>query len=78
MKWAMVILDDWVRNSDLYGHCHKVIDMHDEAQWECDPQYAEALGYMGVAAIKRAGQLLELNCPLDGEYKIGHNWAMTH
>lgn len=78
MKWAMVILDHWIRESSLYGRAHKVIDMHDEAQWECDADIATNVGFLGVEAIKQAGVLLGLNIPLDGEYKLGRNWAMTH
>lgn len=78
MKWAMVILDHWVHESNLHGQAHKVIDMHDEAQWECDPCIAHTIGALGVMAIVKAGQMLGLNVPLAGEYKVGHNWAMTH
>ncbi len=80
MKWAMVILDHWIRNEMHWpiDRAAKVIDMHDEAQWECNLDDAQMLGFMGVEAIKQAGVLLGLNCPLDGEYKIGRNWAMTH
>jgi len=31
-----------------------------------------------VESIKAAGIALDLKCPLDGEYKIGNNWAETH
>ena len=26
----------------------------------------------------QSGDYFSLNCPLDGEYKIGNNWAETH
>jgi len=78
MKWAMVILDHWVRESGLETVAHKVIDMHDEAQWEVDEHYAGAIGVMGTQAIVRAGEMLGLNVPLAADYKIGTNWAMTH
>ena len=32
----------------------------------------------GIQAIVDAGHLLKLNCPLDGEYNVGNNWAETH
>ena len=28
--------------------------------------------------LKEAGISLNLNCPLDGEYKVGNNWSETH
>ena len=31
-----------------------------------------------IQIIKEAGEILKLNCPIDGEYKIGNNWAETH
>ena len=39
--------------------------------------YSE-MGELMVICLKRAGELLKLNCPIDGEYKIGRNWAETH
>lgn len=76
MKWAMVILDYWLQPMDI--DAMKVIDKHDEAQWEVEEQHAEVVGILGVQAIREAGRLLKFNVPLDGEYKIGTNWAMTH
>ena len=78
MKWAMVILDQWIRESGMQDVAHKVIDMHDEAQWEVDDNYAHAVGQMGRLSIVKAGELLELNVPLDADYKVGTNWALTH
>jgi len=31
-----------------------------------------------VSCIQAAGLEWELNCPLDGEYKVGANWSETH
>jgi len=36
------------------------------------------LGKIQVQSIRDAGLAFNLNCPLDGEYKIGGNWAETH
>ena len=76
MKYAMVLLDGYIRQYGLRSL--KVIDMHDEAQYECYPEEAEIHGQLAVRSIVKAGELLQLNCPLDGEYKIGKNWAHTH
>ena len=35
-------------------------------------------GEIAVKAIQEAGKELNLNCPLDGEYKIGDSWNETH
>ena len=53
-------------------------NVHDEWQVEVPAQYAEEVGRVGVECIIQAGKDLELNCPLDGEYKIGDNWSETH
>jgi len=76
MKHAMVLLDGYIKEGNL--HSVKVIDMHDEAQYECLPHEAELHGELAVKSIREAGKLLNLNCPLDAEYKIGANWAETH
>lgn len=55
-----------------------ILHVHDEFQFECPPENAEALGKACVQAIKDAGQFFNLRLPLDGEYKIGKNWAETH
>jgi len=31
-----------------------------------------------VNAIRKAGDYFGFRCPLDGEYKVGNNWAETH
>lgn len=76
MKHSIVILDRLIKEHGLSSK--KVIDMHDEAQFECLPEEADAHGQLAIQSIKEAGELLELNCPLDAEYKIGRNWAETH
>ena len=52
--------------------------VHDEWQTEVLEQHADILGQLQVQAIRDAGVHFNLNCPLDGEYKIGGNWAETH
>ena len=39
---------------------------------------AKIFGEIAVKAIQEAGKELNLNCPLDGEYKIGESWNETH
>jgi DNA polymerase I-like protein with 3'-5' exonuclease and polymerase domains len=55
-----------------------VIWMHDEYQIECDPAIAETVAEEGCAAIKWAGEHLNIQCPHDGDAIIGHNWKETH
>lgn len=56
----------------------QVVWVHDEWQTEVETPRAEDLGKLQVKAIQDTGQYFKLNCPLDGEYKVGNNWAETH
>ena len=74
MKEALVHLADKLRNIP-----HRfVANVHDEWQIETPAHYADTVGRMGVRAIRIAGEALSLRCPLDGEYRVGNNWAETH
>jgi DNA polymerase-1 len=55
-----------------------VANIHDEFQAEVVPDKAETFGKLAVESIQHAGKQLKLNVRLDGEFKIGNNWAETH
>jgi DNA polymerase I-like protein with 3'-5' exonuclease and polymerase domains len=74
MKKAIIILYDLLDNVDF----KLVAQVHDEWQIECSPDDAEFVGKACVEAIIQAGKSFNLNCPLDGEYSVGKNWAETH
>ena len=76
MKTVAVHLDDLVQERNL--DARKVVDMHDEAQWECDPKDVEALSSCITVAFDRAVHDLSLRCPQEPEIKIGQSWAETH
>ena len=73
MKQALVLYDQEL-NCDAYF----VANVHDEWQLEAHESCAIEVGELGVDCIRRAGEVFELACPLDGEYKIGANWSETH
>jgi DNA polymerase I-like protein with 3'-5' exonuclease and polymerase domains len=74
MKQAVVHLADKLQNIP-----HRfVANVHDEWQIETPAHYADTVGRIGVRAIRIAGETLHLRCPLDGEYRVGNNWAETH
>ena len=74
MKEALTIL-----NAKLLYIPHRfVANVHDEWQIETPAHYADTVGRIGVRAIRIAGETLHLRCPLDGEYRVGNNWAETH
>ena len=74
MKKSIVILDHSATNLDAM----KVIDMHDEGQADVSVKDAELYAVLAVQSIVQAGTHFNLNIPLDGEAKIGANWAETH
>ena len=76
MKEALVLLDKALKE---YKLPHKfVANVHDEWQIETPEWAGQAVGLQAVYAIREAGKTLGLNCPLDGEFKIGKTWADTH
>jgi len=76
MKKALVLLHSKLKAGKIHGSF--VANVHDEWQIETTKELAESVGRLGVQAIQEAGLALGLRCPLDGEFKIGANWAATH
>jgi len=74
MKQALVHFVNDMRGEDYQLHAN----IHDEVQFSCSPDKADEYGQRFVDAIVKAGQTFGLLCPLDGEYKVGNNWAETH
>jgi len=76
MKKALVLLDSYARQYDL--DYKFVLNVHDEFQCEVRNDQADFFGGLAVGAIVQAGKFFKLNCPLDGEYKVGETWQQTH
>ena len=76
MKKALVILNDKIQRANLDARF--IANVHDEWQIECSKDVADIVGKAAVQSIREAGIAYNLKCPLDGEYKIGLNWRMTH
>jgi len=76
MKQAAILLSDRIRKEGL--DCLKVGDIHDEWQFDVAPTHAERVGDLACRAMTQAGKVLNLNIKIEGEYKIGRNWAETH
>jgi len=76
MKKALVLLDTYAKQ---YNIDYKfVLNVHDEFQCEVRDDQADFFGGLAVGAIIKAGKSFNLNCPLDGEYKVGKTWQQTH
>ena len=76
MKTALVLLYNQIKELKL--NAKFVANVHDEWQIEVIEDQAETVGKLGVKAIRDTQNVLNLNCPLDGEYKIGKDWSETH
>ena len=76
MKQAVVVLYKKLVKANIW-HEFKA-NVHDEWQIECREQDAEKVGQLGVESIGEAGIILNMRCPLTGEYKVGNNWKETH
>ena len=74
MKQALVLANEMLEGIDAKF----VANVHDEFQVETTPEMAKTVGGILVQAIIEAGNVLDLRCPLDGEYKVGTSWADTH
>ena len=76
MKRAVVLLDHF---SQVYKVNYKLVgQIHDEVQVEVEESKAQFFGDLAVNCVRRAGKDFKLNCPLDGDYKIGTTWRETH
>lgn len=80
MKKALCILDETLQAKGYTAgkEYEFVANIHDEFQIEVDEDKAEEIGQLAVESIVRAGEYFKMKCPLDGEAKIGNNWAETH
>ena len=76
MKQALVLAYDSLKAANIPFKI--VANVHDEWQVETPAHFGDAVGRHLRKGIINAGDVLKLNCPLDGEYKIGSNWAETH
>lgn len=78
MKHAMILAERMIHKEFSSEVAYGLIRYHDEEQWECLPDIANRVGELGVLSIKKAGEYLGVQVELDGEYKVGNNWAETH
>jgi DNA polymerase I-like protein with 3'-5' exonuclease and polymerase domains len=76
MKQALVLLSNRLKRDKIeHKFCANV---HDEWQIETKEETADLVGQYGVWAIEEAGKVLNMRCPLSGEYRSGLTWKDTH
>jgi DNA polymerase I-like protein with 3'-5' exonuclease and polymerase domains len=76
MKKATTLLMQYIEEEQLDGKL--VLHVHDEFQLEVKDEHAERVGQLAVKAMRHAGLHFRMECPIDGEFKIGNTWAETH
>ena len=76
MKYAMMFLNKWIERDGV--RCAKVIDMHDEGQFSVNRNDVQKLKEHTELCVKKAGEYLNMECPLASDCQIGLNWMHTH
>ena len=81
MKKALSMMDEFIladtgmkRGTDY----ELMLWVHDEFQFECHPEKANALGLAASKCIEQAGVDLGFRVSMTGTYAIGKNWSETH
>ena len=71
--------DDIMHNKDVHEVDYEfVLNIHDEAQTQVKAHKAEQLAQIKVAQFPITGEQMGINIRIDGEAKMGLNWAETH
>ena len=75
-KQWLVEMDKEIRKTGLDAKL--VASVHDEYQFEVAKPDIKKFTEITKSSIHRTTEILDLNIPLDSEYKVGNNWAETH
>lgn len=78
VKKATCILWDDLKAAGFADSVQQVAHVHDEYQLLVKSGLENDVGKIAVQAFNKAGEFFNFRIPLDGEYKVGHNWAETH
>ena len=76
-RW-MVEIDMEIKARRWETKVNQVLFVHDELQFDCDPDIADEFSKVSVECIARAEKFFNINLPLTGESKSGKTWADTH
>lgn len=77
-KQWMVEMDLMLTQMEWTTRVRQVAWVHDECQFDVDPDIADEFGMKAIECIAKAGEFFNIKLPLSGEYKVGNNWAETH
>lgn len=78
VKKATCIFWDLLDVNGLLQHVQQVAHVHDEFQLLVREGFEQQVGELAVLSFQEAGEYFKFRCPLDGEFKVGRNWAETH
>jgi len=76
MKKSIILLEDDIQRERLRSL--KVIDMHDEGQYEVYQEEVRRHSQLAEQSIISSGEWFQLNIPLAADVKVGKTWADTH
>ena len=65
----------WIPDQRIWSAPLLVDGTKEDGRWQ--RSYARP-GELAVLAIRQAGETLQMNLPMDGEYLVGKSWADTH
>ena len=80
---AGVVAKQWmlINNAhikELQLCCSQLAFVHDELQFECDPDHAKDLCSSLVLSATEAGEHYDMRVRIDAEATTGNNWSETH
>ena len=76
-KYWMILADRNLRR-EFGNRVRQVAYVHDELQFSCPPDIADAAGKIITDSAIEAGTRLGIRMPINAEYKIGGSWSETH
>ena len=56
----------------------QLLMIHDEVQLTCYSEYTEAIREQAMLAFPQAQEFFSFRCLIEGDSRVGHNWAETH
>ena len=56
----------------------QLLMIHDEVQLTCAKQHKESIYKEVMKSFIQAGEFFNFKCKIEGDYKLGKNWAETH
>ena len=77
LKQWMINVDNAIKDSNKVNNARLLLSYHDELNYETIPDETKALGVILKEGIQQAGTQLGINI-MDGDYKVGINWAEVH